>query len=103
MLWQELARRAPDLMAKSIIVLDCLADESEALVEKVTGQSPVPAHSRACGLQPTALARGGVALARDVRPTAPTGTASPQRGTAASHAVPAPRSVAAGVLPSGPS
>ncbi len=39
MMWQELARRAPDLMAKSIIVLDCLADESEALVEKVTGQS----------------------------------------------------------------
>ena len=37
MLWQEMERRAPDLMRKSIIVVDALADGSEVIVEKVTG------------------------------------------------------------------
>ena len=37
MLWHEMQRRAPDLMRKSIIVVDCLADGAEFIVEKVSG------------------------------------------------------------------
>ena len=37
MMWQDMERRAPDVMRKSIIVVDCLADDSEIVIEKVTG------------------------------------------------------------------
>ena len=43
MLWHEMQRRAPDLMRKSIIVVDCLADGAEFIVEKVSGASARPA------------------------------------------------------------
>ena len=36
-MWHDMERRAPDVMRKSIIVVDCLADDSEAVIEKVTG------------------------------------------------------------------
>ncbi len=37
MMWHDMERRAPDVMRKSIIVVDCLADDSEIVIEKVTG------------------------------------------------------------------
>jgi hypothetical protein len=37
MLWQELERRAPDLMRKSIVTVDVLADGPERIADKVTG------------------------------------------------------------------
>ena len=37
MLWQELERRAPDLMRKSIVTVDVLADGPEKIADKVTG------------------------------------------------------------------
>ena len=37
MMWHDMERRAPDVMRKSIVVVDCLADDSEIVIEKVTG------------------------------------------------------------------